>query len=191
MWKTNSLHFVSIDSIKYTINVATSDKNTEGSYYLKFIATLINYPIIFIEIPFTIKIEPCIIISFVLDKPMLNVLSYTLGNSETVIFTTYTQTPDCGYSLDYSYSIDNELNSIQEWLTFDQTAMNYIINTNNKLIVGSHTISLISSYSALSFIDTTSTIVTFIVPCSLTTWNPNSIPNLATSLDVPYVYFFT
>ena len=77
------------------------------------------------------------------------------------------------------------------WFNIDTNNLHFTINTDNISYAGDHSISIVSSYSALSFTDTTATIVTFIVPCNLTTWAPNSITNLATSIDVPYVYSFT
>ena len=62
-----------------------------------------------------------------------------------------------------------------------------MISTNDITLAVPHNISLITSYSALPYTDTTSTIVTFIVPCNLTTWVANSIPNLATSINLPLV----
>jgi hypothetical protein len=98
-----------------------------------------------------------------------------MGTPQTLNLTTYTQTPNCGYTMTYSYTVDDILDLSPDWLTFNFTSLSIDISTSNVSYVGSHNISVTTSYAPLNYSDITSITITMIIPCSMTFFNPNTI----------------
>lgn len=77
-----------------------------------------------------------------------------METSSTFNLTTYTQTPDCGYTLTYTYSVDDVLNQSPDWFTFNDTSLSIAIYTTNVSFAGTHNVIVTTSYAALNFSET-------------------------------------
>lgn len=72
-------------------------------------------------------------------------LYLTGGTSLTIAFATYTMTPNCGYALSYSYSVDGVSNDLVTWLTFSSTNLNLVIYSTDTLNEGTYTVDVIAT----------------------------------------------
>lgn len=99
-------NWLTIDSNLPQLSVITSDDADLGLFEVVMTVTLLHYttyfPSITLTETFQIRIEPCIILTFVTDSQITADDPYTFNMWSAAVsltFPTFTQQPSCGYTI--------------------------------------------------------------------------------------------
>ena len=71
------------------------------------------------------------------------------------------------------------------WAVPDNTALVMTLSSSDITLMGTgtHTVQITTTYAALAFTDTQTVTVTFVIPCSLTTWNAATLVAQTTTVS--------
>ena len=79
-----------------------------GSFSASLNVGLASYTTVTLSVPFTITVSNCVLTSVVKSVEMTPSYTYEIGRSAPILisFSTFVQTPLCGYSMTYTYAVN-------------------------------------------------------------------------------------
>ena len=171
---TPTLSFVSIDGTALTISVASTSSSDIGSHAVILVGSLATNPTFTpLSVSFTITISNCVLSLIEKTATMISTATYNLQDTIlSVAFSSFSQTPACGYSLTYTYQINSVISASPTWFTFQPSSLQFQISTSSPSDVGVYKIDVVASYTngILSYSDTSTISLTIAKTCSTASW---------------------
>lgn len=183
--------FITLNTALRTLTVVSTSAADVETYFLNLVASLTSYPSVTQTIPFSVTINACVVTSISLttcagfDSTLTTNVYVGDPAGFLISMATHTQSPACGYASSFTILADTFPTST------GASAMPFVIQIDSTTVqIKSNDIGLDSlvysiqqttTIGGLSNIQTTN--VKF-VSCLSTTWNPNTVAGMTTSVLV-------